>query len=58
LRRLVFRLFLPLAAGHFLSYPYRMVNAVLGPVIANELSLPDNALGLLTSAYFLTFGTA
>lgn len=58
LRGLMLRLFLPFAAGYFLSYLYRTVNAVLGPVIAGELALPDNALGLLTSAYFLAFGAA
>ncbi|HEX6733824.1 MAG TPA: MFS transporter [Azonexus sp.] len=58
LRRLMLRLFLPFAAGYFLSYLYRTVNAVLGPVIAGELRLPDNALGLLTSTYFLAFGAA
>mgnify|MGYP003705249935 CR=1 FL=1 len=46
------------AAGYFLSYLYRTVNAVLGPVIARELDLPDHALGLLTSTYFLAFGLA
>ena len=49
LRSLMLRLFLPFAAGYFLSYLYRTVNAVLGPVIAGELALPDNALGLLTA---------
>ena len=58
LRGLMLRLFLPFAAGYFLSYLYRTVNAVLGPLIAGELALPDNALGLLTSAYFLAFGAA
>lgn len=53
-----FRLFLPFAAGYFLSFLYRTANAVLGPVIAGELQLPDNALGLLTSTYFLAFGAA
>lgn len=57
-RSLLLRLFLPFAAGYFLSYLYRTVNAVLGPVIAGELALPDNALGLLTSTYFLAFGAA
>ncbi|KAB2928318.1 MAG: MFS transporter [Dechloromonas sp.] len=57
-RSLMFRLFLPFAAGYFLSYLYRTVNAVLGPLIAGQLSLPDNALGLLTSTYFLAFGAA
>lgn len=52
------RLFLPFAAGYFLSYLYRTANAVIGPVLARELSLPDNALGLLTSTYFLAFGAA
>ena len=55
---LLLRLFLPFAAGYFLSYLFRTVNAVMGPVIAGELALPDNALGLLTSAYFLAFGLA
>lgn len=53
-----FRLFLPFAAGYFLSYLYRTVNAVIGPVLAGELALGDNALGLLTSTYFLAFGAA
>lgn len=52
------RLFLPFAAGYFLSYLYRTVNAVIGPILAGELALPDHALGLLTSTYFLAFGAA
>ena len=51
-------LFLPFAAGYFLSYLFRTVNAVIGPVLARELGLADNALGLLTSTYFLAFGAA
>jgi len=57
-RQLWLRLFLPFAAGYFLSYLYRTVNAVIGPVLARELALGDNALGLLTSTYFLAFGAA
>lgn len=52
------KLFLPFAAGYFLSYLFRTVNAVIGPVLARELNLADNALGLLTSTYFLAFGAA
>ena len=52
------RLFLPFAAGYFLSYVYRTANAVIGPVLARDLGLGDNALGLLTSTYFLAFGAA
>ena len=58
LRALWLRLFLPFAAGYFLSYLFRTVNAVIGPVLARDLALPDNALGLLTSTYFLAFGAA
>jgi len=57
-RGLWIRLFLPFAAGYFLSYLYRTANAVIGPVLARELHLGDNALGLLTSTYFLAFGAA
>jgi MFS family permease len=56
--RLWIRLFLPFAAGYFLSYLFRTANAVIGPVLAQELALGDNALGLLTSTYFLAFGAA
>ena len=57
-RQLWMRLFLPFAAGYFLSYVYRTANAVIGPVLARDLGLGDNALGLLTSTYFLAFGAA
>lgn len=52
---LVARVFLPFAAGFFLSYVYRVVNAVIGPEIAGEIGLAAEHLGLLTSVYFLTF---
>ncbi len=51
------RLFLPFAGGYFLSYLYRTVNAVVGPVLSNELSLSAADLGLLTSTYFIAFGS-
>jgi len=53
-----FRLFLPFAGAYFLSYLYRTANAVIGPVLADELELGAGDLGLLTSAYFLTFAAA
>ncbi|MBS1220386.1 MAG: sugar phosphate permease [Proteobacteria bacterium] len=52
---LVLRIFLPFAAGYFLSYVYRTINAVLSPHLAAELRLDASDLGLLTSVYFLTF---
>jgi predicted MFS family arabinose efflux permease len=53
--RLVVTCFLPFAGGYFLSYFYRTVNAVIGPVLVAELGLNAAALGLLTSAYFIAF---
>jgi MFS family permease len=52
---IVLRIFLPFAAGYFLSYLYRTINAVLSPYLAAELRLDASDLGLLTSVYFLTF---
>ncbi len=49
------RVFLPFAAGYFLSYLFRTVNAVLGPVLGEELALDAAAIGLMTSAFFLAF---
>lgn len=53
--RLLLRVFLPFASGYFLSYLYRTVNAVIAPDLVSSLSLNAGDLGLLTSAYFLTF---
>ncbi len=50
------RVFLPFALGYFLSYLYRVVNAVMAPDLVTEIGLDAAQLGLLTSAYFLTFG--
>lgn len=57
------RVILPFAAGYFLSYLYRTVNAVIGPELASDPSvgpagLGAGALGLLTSAYFAAFAVA
>jgi len=44
------------AAGYFLSYVFRVVNAVIAPDLTRELGLPPSSLGLLTGAYLLAFG--
>ncbi len=49
-------LFLPFAAGYYLSYLLRNVNAVIAPELTRELSLTAADLGLLTSTYLLAFG--
>lgn len=51
------RVFLPFAAGYYLSYLLRTVNAVIAPDLTRELGLSAADLGLLTSAYLLTFAT-
>ena len=53
---LLLKIFLPFAAGYFLSYAYRTINAVLAPHLAADLHLDPSALGLLTGVYLLTFG--
>ena len=49
------RVFVPFALGYFLSYLLRVVNAVIAPDLVGDLGLTAADLGLLTSAYFLTF---
>ncbi|MCP4694000.1 MAG: MFS transporter [Desulfobacterales bacterium] len=50
------RVFAPFAFGYFISYLYRVVNAVMAPDLAADMGVGPSELGLLTSVYFLTFG--
>lgn len=52
---ILLRILIPFALGYFLSYLYRTINAVIAPDLIAELGLDAADLGLLTSAYFLTF---
>lgn len=52
------RIVLPFALGYYLSYLLRTVNAVISPALTSDLQLSPSDLGLLTSAYFLTFAAA
>lgn len=45
------------AAGYFLSYAMRAVNAALSPDLRAELSLSAESLGWLTSAYLVAFAS-
>ena len=47
--------FIPFALGYFLSYLYRVVNAVIAPDLTADLTLDPAQLGMLTAAYFITF---
>jgi len=53
--QLWFAVFLPFACGYFLSYLFRVVNAVIAPDLVRDVGLGAAELGLLTSTYFLTF---
>jgi MFS family permease len=55
-RQLWWRIVPAFAAGYFLSYALRTVNAVIAPELTRELAIGSAELGLLTSAYFLAFG--
>lgn len=51
----VLQVFIPFAFAYLLSYVVRSVNAVLSGPFTDELGLSASELGLLSSAYFLTF---
>lgn len=45
------------AAAYFLSYALRAINAVIAPALMADLGLTNADLGLLSSAYFVGFGS-
>jgi predicted MFS family arabinose efflux permease len=51
----MFVVFAPFAAGYFLSFFYRNVNAVISKDLAREFELTASDLGFLTSMYLLAF---
>lgn len=51
------RIFVPFAIAYYFSHFSRMVNAIIGPDIARDIGATAAELGLLTSAYFVTFST-
>jgi MFS family permease len=55
LARAVLLVLLPFAAGYYLSYLYRSINALIAGDLVAELGLTAADLGLLTSVYFLLF---
>lgn len=54
--RLAATVLLPFAAGYFLSYLYRTINALIADTLVSEFGLSAADLGVLTAALFLTFG--
>ncbi|MFX4914297.1 MFS transporter, partial [Acinetobacter baumannii] len=53
---LIFSVFLPLAAGYYLAYLFRTINAAISPALASDFALDAAQTGLLASIYFLVFG--
>jgi MFS family permease len=49
---------LPFAAGYYLSYLFRTINALIAADLTADLSLTAADLGLLTSVYCLVFAAA
>jgi MFS family permease len=49
------RVVIPFALAYFLSYLFRVVNAVIAPNLAADLQIGPSELGLLTSVYFISF---
>lgn len=56
--RLLAVVFLPFAAGYYCSFLFRNVNAIVFPELTAQFGLSPATLGLLTSAYFITFAGA
>ncbi|MDX3971628.1 MAG: MFS transporter [Bradyrhizobium sp.] len=56
--RLILSIFLPFAAGYYLSFLFRTINASISPVLASDFGLGAAETGLLASAYFLVFAGA
>ncbi|MDQ5848331.1 MAG: MFS transporter [Pseudomonadota bacterium] len=52
---LILVVFCPFAAGYFLSFFFRNVNAIISKDLATEFSLAPSDLGFLTSMYLLAF---
>jgi MFS family permease len=53
---LILSVFLPFAAGYYLAYLFRTINAAISPALASDFGLSATELGLLASVYFLVFG--
>src|SRR5712672_3072613 len=54
--RLICSVFLPFAAGYYLAYLFRTINAAISPALASDFALDAAETGLLASIYFLVFG--
>jgi hypothetical protein len=53
--RMILSVFLPFAAGYYLSFLFRTINASISPFLASDFGLGAAETGLLASVYFLVF---
>ncbi len=51
------RVFACFAGAYCLSYAFRAINAVIAPALMADLNLSNSDLGLLSSAYFVSFAS-
>lgn len=51
------KVFLCFALGYLLSYALRSINAVIAPSLLADVGLSNSDLGLLSSAYFVSFAS-
>jgi predicted MFS family arabinose efflux permease len=56
--RLILSVFLPFAAGYYLSFLFRTINASISPVLVSDFGFGAAESGLLASVYFLVFAAA
>ncbi len=56
--RLILSVFLPFAAGYYLSFLFRTINASISPTLVSDFGLGAAETGLLASVYFLVFAAA
>jgi MFS family permease len=56
--RLIVCVLLPFAAGYYLSYLFRTINALIANDLTAELNLSAGDLGFLTSVYFLALAAS
>ena len=51
------RVFSCFAGAYLLSYAFRAINAVIAPALMADLGMSNADLGLLSSAYFVSFAS-
>lgn len=56
--RLILSVFLPFAAGYYLAYLFRTINAAIAPALTSDFGIDAAQMGLLASVYFPVFGFA